>query len=122
MLAKVQTKDELRVFAGRLYQRRTELNLSQEALGLLIGMKEPESAKVKISRYESGTNDVPLTSLKALAEALNISADWLIGLSSEPRGLVNESDLSSDDFGALQEFRAGQIESLVDRWKKRLRK
>lgn len=122
MLAKA--KDELFLFAQRVRQRRTELKISQETLGARMGMELPESAKVKVSRLESATGETRITlqTLIDVARELNVSADWLLGLTNDQAGLQNASDLSADEFGALQEFRAGHIESIVDRWKKRFRK
>ncbi len=70
------------IFSDRVYFIRKERKLSQEELGTIVGKN-----KAMISKYESGTHEPVISSLKELAEKLNISSDWLIGLSENRNGI-----------------------------------
>jgi transcriptional regulator with XRE-family HTH domain len=60
----------------RLWQRRNELRMSQPTLGAVAGL-DPSA----ISRYERGATEPRAESVRRLAIALGVSADWLLGLS-----------------------------------------
>jgi transcriptional regulator with XRE-family HTH domain len=64
------------VFAERLKQMRKERGLSQQALGDKIGV-----TKATISKYENRVNPPKLVHAKALADALSVSFNYLIGFS-----------------------------------------
>jgi transcriptional regulator with XRE-family HTH domain len=68
-------------FGDRLRRRRRDLNLSQNDLAALTGLSQ-----VHISHIEVGRNvRVPSDKLFVLARHLDVSADWLIGLTdNEP--------------------------------------
>ena len=59
-------------FAKRLIQRRAEQGYSQEELSKISGI-----AAAQISRYEAGKNKPRANIIAKLAEALDISFDWL---------------------------------------------
>lgn len=56
-------------FGGRLRARRKELNLSQEAVGVSIGLDE-SCSRARISRYETGTHEPNIYTAKKLADTL----------------------------------------------------
>ena len=62
------------IFAVRLKERRLALSLTQEALGKLSGV-----SGLTISHYEVGRRQPDLDHLKALADALECSTDYLLG-------------------------------------------
>lgn len=64
------------IFAERLKTLRKERGLSQQLLGEKIGV-----SKATISKYENCINPPKLAHAKALADALNVSFDYLIGFS-----------------------------------------
>ena len=64
------------IFAERLKSIRKERGLSQQVLGDKIGV-----SKATISKYENCINPPKLAHAKALADALNISFNYLIGFS-----------------------------------------
>ena len=64
------------VFGIRLRARREALGLTQEQLGVAIGIDE-SCGKTRISRYESGVHEPPLHTTKQLAEALGVSLPYL---------------------------------------------
>ncbi len=59
----------------KIYQRRTELNMSQEELALKVGYKDRSS----IARIESGERDLRQKQVPVFAQALKTTAAWLIG-------------------------------------------
>lgn len=58
-------------FGKRLRARRKELNLSQEAVGVLIGLDE-SCSRARISRYETGTHEPNIFIAKKLAVTLMV--------------------------------------------------
>lgn len=62
---------------ARIGRRRRELGLSQAELGARIGVSHSQ-----ISKYEAGTDAVPMLRLSAIAGALGTSSETLMGGSS----------------------------------------
>lgn len=70
--------DEFNTFRERLRLARCRARLTQTELGDKIGVSQ-----MMISQYETARRHPSFETLKLLAEALHVSADWLIGLSDE---------------------------------------
>jgi transcriptional regulator with XRE-family HTH domain len=66
-------------FPTRLRQVRLERKLTQEQLGKKINV-----TKVSVSCYEKGTRTPDMETLQRLADALEISTDFLLGRSDDP--------------------------------------
>ena len=80
----------------RIKQRREELGISQEELAARIGLTQTQ-----VSRYELGDSDPKASALAAIARALMVTTDWLVGLDDR------EVDaLSPDEKQALEVYRA----------------
>lgn len=60
----------------RIRGLRENLGLSQEKLGVAIGIDE-SSARARISRYELGVHEPPLPTLRLIATALNVPLCYL---------------------------------------------
>lgn len=58
----------------RIKQKRLEIGLSQEALGLKCGW---ENARARVSSYERNIHTPKLKDIQRLAKAINVSAKWL---------------------------------------------
>src|SRR5712691_8905956 len=87
--------------AARLRQRRNDLNLTQRQLARLIGTTQRQ-----VVRYESGENDPSLDALSALASALNVSADWILGLTDDlARSRPGPAGLEEREVALLRVFR-----------------
>lgn len=105
-------------FQQRLKDLRTGSGLTQEELGKKVGV-----GKMTVSQYETGSRRPDIETLEALADALNVSVDYLIGKSDITVQLVNEDDLAvlRDDsfrrlfpyFKVLNKEGAGKIESYI---------
>ena len=63
------------IFARRLRARRQALGLSQEALGVAIGIDE-SCSRTRISRYETGKSEPALAIAQLLAKALQVPVGY----------------------------------------------
>lgn len=61
----------------RLREARLSAGLTQDALGVAIGLDEGPAC-IRISRYESGVHQPSLDVLSQLAEALNVPPAFLV--------------------------------------------
>ena len=70
----------------RLRLTRENQNLSQRELGRLCGLGANQ-----INRYESGTSEPTVQTLKAIASQLKVSTDYLLGLTdvSDSAGILD---------------------------------
>lgn len=66
-------------YTERLRALRTDSDMSQAAIAAAIGIDQKQ-----YSRYETGTNELPLRYLMKLCQVYGVSADYILGL---PRGL-----------------------------------
>ena len=64
------------VLGRRLRERREELGLSQEKVGVAIGLDE-SSSRARISRYELGIHEPALPTARLLANALSAPLIYL---------------------------------------------
>lgn len=67
---------EKSLFGRRLRERRLFLKLSQESLGVSIGLDE-SCSKTRISRYESGMHEPKLPTARLLANSLGVPLTYL---------------------------------------------
>ncbi len=68
------------IFAQRLKEMRIANNLTQEKLAARL-----DYGYTAIANYESGRNEPSISDFARLCEALNASADYLLGLSDVRR-------------------------------------
>lgn len=66
------------MYTERLLLAREKRGMSQKEISEIIGLKQQQYA-----RYEKGINIMPITYLKKICIALNISADYILGLTKE---------------------------------------
>ena len=76
----------------RFRQAREALNLNQRDFGDLCNINE-----VQISRYETGKIDPSLPRLALMASHLNVSADYLLGMTDDPHGTFYNPELSEEE-------------------------
>lgn len=60
----------------RIKERRLELGMTQEELADKVGFK----ARASVSRLEGGDRNIPLSKLKKLAEVLETTVGYLMGM------------------------------------------
>lgn len=78
------------LFAKRLRELRKEKELSQVELGEVLGY-----GYTAISSYENGRNEPNFTDLIRICETLDVSADYILGISDirKPYAVLDKSDL-----------------------------
>lgn len=64
------------VFGLRLKSARQSLGLSQDKLGVLLGLDE-QTASARISRYENGIHEPALKTAQAIAAGLGVPLAYL---------------------------------------------
>jgi|SRR5579859_242489 len=79
---------------------REKLGLTQHQLAHICGFGANQ-----ISRYEIGMSDPSGMALRKMAGALQVSVDYLMGLSDEPSGKVTVTDLTYPEQEILERFR-----------------
>ena len=67
-------------FNERIKWIRENENVTQKSIANYLGIKQQQYA-----RYEKGINIMPITYLKKICEYLDISADYIIGLTDEQK-------------------------------------
>lgn len=67
-------------FGQRLKAARKSSGEKQEELGLLLGV-----GKSQVSEMERGTASTTLEKLSIICQHYNVSADYLLGLTDEPK-------------------------------------
>ncbi|MEP7287485.1 MAG: helix-turn-helix transcriptional regulator [Chloroflexota bacterium] len=58
-----------------------------------------------VYRYEMGISDPSAKALQTMAEKLEVSTDYLLGLTNNPRGQLGDNDLTQDERDVLDAFR-----------------
>jgi transcriptional regulator with XRE-family HTH domain len=91
----VQKMSELSI---NIRLRREQLGYTQEELARLIG-----GSQKQIWRYESGTGEPSLNTLKQIAYVLHTSADWLLGLTDDSG--THNPDLNDKEMQLLNLYR-----------------
>ena len=67
-------------FPDSLRRFRKEFNLTQKAVANAVGMQESA-----YQRYEQGTREPAFKQLLTLADAFDVSLDYLVGRSDNPK-------------------------------------
>jgi transcriptional regulator with XRE-family HTH domain len=76
----------------RLREAREKRGLSQRELGRLCDIAEN-----MIHRYETGKADPSASHLCLIAGKLEVSTDYLLGLTSQPKGQLGDTALTPDE-------------------------
>lgn len=74
---------------NRIRELREERRMKQAELAGLLSVK-PQS----VSRYEIERNDLDTDTIKRLCEIFDVSADYLLGLSSHRKLTISEGDMA----------------------------
>ena len=91
---------EIGLFSRRLRAVREQLDISQHDLARLCGLSINQ-----ISRYELGVREPTSISLIKIARALNVSMDYLAGLTEERNGLLAAQELTPQERSIIDTFR-----------------
>jgi transcriptional regulator with XRE-family HTH domain len=92
----------------RLKRARQDKGLTLDELGRLSGLD-----KSQIFRYERGDNDPSSTVLAILAGILDVSTDYLLNLTDNPKGILGE-DLTSAERMLLSAYRSANARALFE--------
>ncbi|MBK8024772.1 MAG: helix-turn-helix transcriptional regulator [Chloroflexi bacterium] len=92
---------DLSVLAARLRARRTELGLTQEALA-----ERAEVNQSTVSLLERGEQTPTLTSVIALTKSLDVSLDWLLGMSDDVKHAGGDQGLDEEERQTLAILRS----------------
>jgi transcriptional regulator with XRE-family HTH domain len=74
-------EEHVRIFGERLKMLRSEKNLTLVALAELAGV-----GVSTLSQYENGEREVRTVNLIKLIKTLNVTADYLLGVSDSRKG------------------------------------
>lgn len=86
----------------RLRTLREAHSLTQEELAIYLGISEPQ-----VWRYEKGENQPRADILVKLSGYFNVSVDYLLGISDDPRIHI-DGDLSQEEHAVISALRHGE--------------
>ena len=72
----------MEILTKRLRDTREDKDLSQNDVARILGMKYQQ-----YQNYESGKREMPLHHLKTLCKFYNITADYFLGFTKDPKPL-----------------------------------
>lgn len=90
----------------RIKFRRTQMGMSRQDLA-----DQLQTTAKQIWRYEKGENDPTANVLITLARILDVSVDWILGLSDEIRPISGDSSLDENEIELLRIYRAKSADS-----------
>lgn len=94
----------------RIRQARKAKGYSQTVLGAQLGISQQHVAK-----WENDENSPDTPQITRLAQALDCTTDWLLGLVDVPQAHIVGNDLTSDERQLLDLYRRGELPTLVER-------
>jgi transcriptional regulator with XRE-family HTH domain len=102
-------------FSGeRLKIAREQKGFTQRELGNLLGIKDTQ-----LSRYENDKMEPSARYLELLARHLDVTADYLLGLTDDPRKRFGDTEIAGDEWLMIETFRRdgwpGVIRLVADR-------
>lgn len=101
-----------KIFRGdRLKEVRELRGLTQVDLGERAGMSH-----IQVYRYETGRNEPSPDMIARFAKALDVTADYLLGLVDLPTDHLKPQDLSPTEARLLDAFRRGDLRDAMDVW------
>ena len=92
----------------RLKNYRLKRDLTQEQLALELG-----TDKKAVSRWESGQYSPNLETLIEISRILNVSADYLLGLSDNPTPQTRVDNLTEDELEVINAMRRGDDKEAI---------
>ena len=74
---------------NRVKELRIEKGMKQDDLAEILAVK-----RQTISKYETGLNDLDTGTIRRLCEIFGVTADYLLGLSSQRTAQISDEDAS----------------------------
>ena len=94
----------------RIKSRREELHMSQDELAKKLGYKSRSS----IQKIEKGENDIPQSKIKAFANALITTPEYLMGWVPRKEEIYNEDERKIlREYRELNELNRRQISNMI---------
>ena len=90
--------------ADRVKALRKLRKLSQEELADRLHISQEQ-----IARWESGKRNASADAVARLAEGLECTADWLLGLVEQPQQRLQPKDLAPDERRLIDLYRQGKL-------------
>lgn len=103
-MLKTVLKPTSTIFGKRLREARLQAGLTQDGLGVAIGLDEGRAC-IRISRYESGVHNPSLEVLWELAKALDVPAAYLVTEDDQ----LAQTILRIHQFGSQQRSELDQV-------------
>lgn len=97
------------MFGQWLKELREQRGYGQTEFAQMVGVDYSQ-----IWRWETGENEAKRDAIKALAAALDVSTDYLLGLVKEPRGLLAEAGLSPQERRLIHMIRTGDLKKALN--------
>jgi transcriptional regulator with XRE-family HTH domain len=103
---KGRKKSRVKLIGERLKSIREKAKIGQKELALDLGM-----GKMTVYYYEHEKTDAKISHVIDIAIALNVSIDYLCGLTDDPRPL-RRSDISDSEEKLLNAFRSDDMRTV----------
>jgi transcriptional regulator with XRE-family HTH domain len=87
----------------RLQSYRVKRGYTQESLAQALGIE-----KKQVSRWETGSTIPGSEKLADIARVLNVSTDYLLGLSDNPIANIRVDNLTEDEYAVVAAMRKGE--------------
>jgi transcriptional regulator with XRE-family HTH domain len=84
----------------RLKEYRLKRGYTKREMARLCGFKD-----LQVVRYENGISDPSTNSLAVMAKVLDVSADYLLGLSDNPQRVYEEGKLNDTEAHIVTTYR-----------------
>jgi transcriptional regulator with XRE-family HTH domain len=104
------------ILGERLQMVRVQRGFTQQELAKLCGIGSKQ-----IWRYENKQGDPSADHTARIARYLQVSADYLLGLSDSPDEYLDPSFLSPEEWRMIAALRAGNIDIALDILRERFR-
>ncbi len=92
----------------RLQDARVKAGYTQESLATALNIE-----KKQISRWETGSTIPGANRLAEIATLLNVSTDYILGLSDDPTPRIRIDNLTDEERAVLSAMRRGDEKSAI---------
>ncbi len=94
----------------RLKQRRQHKGFSQSDLARHLNVSAQQ-----ITRWESGANDPSGDAIARMAQTLECTTDWLLGMVDQPHANLRVRDLSAEEQQLIDLYRQDKLPDIITR-------
>lgn len=97
------------MIGNRIRRLREANGYTQEEFGKMLG----EKGKQQVYKWEKGDHIPNGEAVAKIARALNVTTDYLLGLTNDPQGHITEDDLSPMERLLVNAYRRGDFQELM---------